>query len=211
MSLASSSARTVSRVFTRLQRNRFDVQLCAQEIEQIRLGGQTPDLGRVLQENRGRGERLAHRNLKRRALFKSGGRGRAHPCHVGEQPLVNQPFIGFGPAFQMHRGLGAAHVKIHAVGDEGRGRRHEIREVEQAFAQRLFRVLPVVPVGAPQAIARTTKPPAGQGFHEPYEGRDSLPVATGGRAWSIRDVRAGTLDMATAINEMVMAEYCTFY
>ena len=51
----------------------------------------------------------------------------------------------------------------------------------------------------------------GEGFHEPYRGRDSLPVATGGQVWSIRDVRAGTLDMATAINEMVSSEYCTLY
>lgn len=65
--------------------------------------------------------------------------------------------------------------------------------------------------GAGEECGAGSSPNVGQGFHEPYEGRDSLPVATGGRAWSIRDVRAGTLDMATAINEMVMAEYCTLY
>ena len=32
--------------------------------------------------------------------------------------------------------------------------------------------------------------------------------ATGGRAWDIAEVRNGTLDMATAINEMIAAEHC---
>jgi hypothetical protein len=39
----------------------------------------------------------------------------------------------------------------------------------------------------------------------------AIPEATSGRAWNIRDVRAGTLDMAEAINEFTAAEYCTLY
>lgn len=54
-------------------------------------------------------------------------------------------------------------------------------------------------------------PDAGQGFHEAYEGQPAIPVATGGRAWSLRDVRAGSLDMATAIAELINDEYCTLY
>ncbi len=51
----------------------------------------------------------------------------------------------------------------------------------------------------------------GQGFHEPYGSAESIPDATGGAVWSIRDVRAGTLDMAEAINEFTEAEYCTLF
>ncbi len=49
------------------------------------------------------------------------------------------------------------------------------------------------------------------GFLAPYMGMDSIPDATGGRAWSIREVRDGTLDMATAINEFAEDEYCTLF
>jgi len=65
--------------------------------------------------------------------------------------------------------------------------------------------------GAGEECGAGSSANVGRGFHEPYAGRPSIPVATGGRVWSIRDVRAGTLDMATAINEMVMAEHCTLY
>jgi len=51
----------------------------------------------------------------------------------------------------------------------------------------------------------------GQGFHDTYLGMPSIPEATGGTAWSIRDVRAGTLDMAEAINEYTASEYCTLF
>jgi hypothetical protein len=56
-----------------------------------------------------------------------------------------------------------------------------------------------------------TSPNVGQGFHEPYNSAESIPDATGGAVWSIRDVRAGTLDMAEAINEFTEAEYCTLF
>lgn len=51
----------------------------------------------------------------------------------------------------------------------------------------------------------------GVGFHESYMGQAAIPEATGGRVWSIREVRAGRLDMATAINELVSSAYCTIY
>ncbi|MCB9602983.1 MAG: hypothetical protein H6721_09890 [Sandaracinus sp.] len=54
-------------------------------------------------------------------------------------------------------------------------------------------------------------PLAGQGFHESYGAQTAIPVATGGRAWNLRDVRGGTLDMATAISELIEDEYCTLY
>lgn len=54
-------------------------------------------------------------------------------------------------------------------------------------------------------------PDSGQGFHEPYGAQIAIPVATGGRAWSLRDVRSGSLDMATAIATLIEDEYCTLY
>jgi hypothetical protein len=65
--------------------------------------------------------------------------------------------------------------------------------------------------GAGEECGAGSSPDVGRGFHAPYRGMPSIPDATGGRVWSIRDVRAGSLDMATAINEMVRAEYCTLY
>jgi hypothetical protein len=39
----------------------------------------------------------------------------------------------------------------------------------------------------------------------------SLPERTDGRAWSIREVRAGTLDMSAAITDLIADEYCTLF
>ena len=46
---------------------------------------------------------------------------------------------------------------------------------------------------------------------QPYGAQIAIPVATGGRAWSLRDVRSGSLDMATAIATLIEDEYCTLY
>jgi hypothetical protein len=50
-----------------------------------------------------------------------------------------------------------------------------------------------------------------EGFSAPYEGAPSLVDATGGRAFSFDDVVAGRLDMGDAIQEFLVAEYCTPY
>jgi hypothetical protein len=62
-----------------------------------------------------------------------------------------------------------------------------------------------------EACGAGTSSDTAQGFHTPYRGMPAIPEATSGRAWNIRDVRAGTLDMAEAINEFTAAEYCTLY
>src|SRR5690606_1114653 len=54
-------------------------------------------------------------------------------------------------------------------------------------------------------------PDSGQGFDAPFAGQTARPVATGGRAWSLRDVRSASLDMATASSELIEDEYCTLY
>lgn len=84
-------------------------------------------------------------------------------------------------------------------------------EVVSALTGAEIRVGAFTAPGAGEECGAGSSPNVGQGFHENYLGRPSIPMATGGRAWSIRDVRAGTLDMATAINELIAAEYCTLY
>jgi hypothetical protein len=55
----------------------------------------------------------------------------------------------------------------------------------------------------------TTEHP--EGFSAPYRGEPSLVDATGGRAFSFDDVVNGRLDMGDAIQEFLVAEYCTPY
>ena len=65
--------------------------------------------------------------------------------------------------------------------------------------------------GAGEFCGAGSSPDVGRGFHAPFNGMPSVAEATGGRAWSIRDVRAGTLDMAEAIGAFARDEYCTLY
>jgi hypothetical protein len=65
--------------------------------------------------------------------------------------------------------------------------------------------------GPGESCGAGISPDVGRGFHTPYMDMEALPSATGGRVWDLRDVRAGTLSMADAINEMVRAEYCTSF
>lgn len=51
----------------------------------------------------------------------------------------------------------------------------------------------------------------GQGFFEPWNGQAAIPVATGGRAWSINQTRNGTINMDQAITQLVTEEFCTLY
>lgn len=56
-----------------------------------------------------------------------------------------------------------------------------------------------------------TSPDVGRGFSGPYTTMpfvSSLPDATGGRYWDLREVRAGHLDMASSINDFLRAVYC---
>ncbi|GAB4207555.1 MAG: hypothetical protein OHK0013_25300 [Sandaracinaceae bacterium] len=50
-----------------------------------------------------------------------------------------------------------------------------------------------------------------EGFSAPYRGAPSLVDATGGRGFSFDDVVGGRLDMGDAIQEFLVAEYCTPY
>jgi hypothetical protein len=98
-----------------------------------------------------------------------------------------------------------------AFGGTGIPVQHTYDEVVTELRSAEVRVGSFAAPGAGEECGAGMSANVGEGFHEPYRGRDSLPVATGGRVWSIRDVRAGGLNMATAISEMVASEYCTLY
>lgn len=85
---------------------------------------------------------------------------------------------------------------------------HTYAEALEALVSREIRVGAFAAPGAGEYCGAGTSPDVGRGFHAPYMGMPSLPEATGGRAWSIRDVRAGTLDMAEAIIEFAQDEHC---
>lgn len=119
---------------------------------------------------------------------------------------------------------GATHVLIHVtddtfverpemlsgfLGSGGVEVQHTYAEVAAELVRLELRVGAFAAPGAGEACGAGASANVGQGFHEPYRGMPALPMQTGGRAWSIRDVRAGTLDMATAINELIEEEYCS--
>jgi hypothetical protein len=52
-------------------------------------------------------------------------------------------------------------------------------------------------------------PDVGRGFSGAFGMQPSLPDATGGRFWDLRQVRAGTIDMSASINDFLRAVYCT--
>ena len=84
-------------------------------------------------------------------------------------------------------------------------------EVQTALVSRQLRVGAFAMPGAGEECGAGSSPNVGQGFHEGYGDNPSLPEATGGRAWDLREVRAGRLSMADAIIEMIRDEYCTLF
>lgn len=88
---------------------------------------------------------------------------------------------------------------------------HTYAETVSALVAAQVRVGAFAAPGAGEECGAGSSSDVGRGFHEPFMGMPALPMATGGRAWSIRDVRAGTLDMATAINEFTADEHCTLF
>jgi len=84
-------------------------------------------------------------------------------------------------------------------------------EVVAALVEREIRVGAFAAPNPPEDCGAGYSPDVARGFFAPYEGMDSIPVATGGQVWSIREVRSGMRDMAEAITAFTMAEYCTLY
>lgn len=46
------------------------------------------------------------------------------------------------------------------------------------------------------------------GWSKPYEGKEPIPDATGGKNFDLGEVRSGTLSLATTINEVVVESHC---
>ena len=119
---------------------------------------------------------------------------------------------------------GATHILIHVTDDTfverpatlsgspfGGGGvmvQHTYSEVVSALTAQMIRVGAFASPSPGEWCGAGSSPNAGAGFHEPWMSQPSLVTATGGMVWNIRDVRAGTLDMATAINEFTEAEHC---
>ena len=114
--------------------------------------------------------------------------------HVTDDTFAERPATLSGFGFP-GSGIAVAHTYAEAVAAL---QEHEVR---------------VGTFAAPMAefCGADTSGNTAQGFFDPYMGMPSIPEATGGQAWSIRDVRMGTLDMAEAISAFTEAEYCTLY
>jgi hypothetical protein len=118
--------------------------------------------------------------------------------------------------------MGATHLIIHVTDDTFRERpqvfshdafqagvpaEHTYAEVSDALVGAQIRVGSFAQL-TPMDCGAGTSTDTAQGFLTPYMGMPSLPDATGGMAWDIAQVRAGTLDMATAINSLIDSSYC---
>ncbi len=88
---------------------------------------------------------------------------------------------------------------------------HTYAEVRDALIAAEIRVGAFAAPGAGEECGAGSSANVGRGFHEAYMGLPSLPESTGGRVWSIREVRAGTLDMAASIRDLLEDEYCTLF
>lgn len=111
----------------------------------------------------------------------------------------------------------ATHVIIHVTDDtflespahfsNGLPAMHTYAETSAALVANQIRV-GAFAQQTPVFCGAGTSANTARGFLESYDGMPSLPEATGGRAWDIADVRSGSLDMATAINELVASSHC---
>jgi hypothetical protein len=88
---------------------------------------------------------------------------------------------------------------------------HTYAEVSEELIADEIRVGAFAIPGAGESCGAGISPDVGRGFHTPYMDMEALPSATGGRVWDLREVRAGRLSMADAINEMLRAEYCSAF
>ncbi len=112
---------------------------------------------------------------------------------------------------------GATHIVIHVTDDtfrehpasfsSGLPAQHTYAETSAALVAAQIRV-GAFAQSTPMACGAGTSANTAQGFFVSYNGMTPLPDATHGRVWDIADVRSGALDMATAINELIVAEHC---
>ena len=119
---------------------------------------------------------------------------------------------------------GATHIVIHVTDDTfeeppytysgtfggGVPAVHHYSQVVDALVSREIRV-GAFAMEVPEDCGAGTSADTARGFFTPFFGMPSFPEATGGRVWSIADVRAGTVDMATVIGDLIAGEHCTVF
>jgi hypothetical protein len=114
---------------------------------------------------------------------------------------------------------GATHIAIHVTDDTFRESPARFGgpggvQAMHTYQQTLDALVAAqVRVGAfaqstPAFCGAGTSANTAQGFFVSYNGATPLPDATNGRVWDIADVRSGSLDMATSINELIAASHC---
>jgi hypothetical protein len=113
---------------------------------------------------------------------------------------------------------GATHIVIHVTDDTfreaparfgfgGVQAMHTYAETSDALVAHQIRVGAFAQY-TPADCGGATSDNTAQGFFVSYGGATPLPDATSGRVWDIAEVRSGSLDMATAINELVADSHC---
>lgn len=82
-------------------------------------------------------------------------------------------------------------------------------EATTALVDHEFHVGVFAETGTGDDCGAGRSPDVGRGFSGPYDMMPSLPDATGGRWWDLREVRAGNLDMTTEIQAFLRSVYCS--
>ncbi|AKF07791.1 VWA domain-containing protein [Sandaracinus amylolyticus] len=116
---------------------------------------------------------------------------------------------------------GATRVIVHVTDDTFAERpqrlsdavtvQHTYAEVASELVTRELRVGAFAVPGAGEPCGAGSSPDVGRGFHAPFGAMPSLPMQTRGRAYDLRAVRSGSLDMAASITELLADEYCTLF
>ncbi|UJR79605.1 VWA domain-containing protein [Sandaracinus amylolyticus] len=116
---------------------------------------------------------------------------------------------------------GATRVIVHVTDDtfaerpqvlsESVAVEHTYAEVASELVSRELRVGAFAVPGVGEPCGAGSSPDVGRGFHAPFGSMPSLPMQTRGRAYDLRAVRSGTLDMAASITELLADEYCTLF
>jgi hypothetical protein len=110
--------------------------------------------------------------------------------HVTDDTFVERPGVLSG------EWGGGVHVQFNYV------------EVTTALTDRHFHVGVFGQSGVGDDCGAGHSPDVGRGFSSDFGTLPSLPEATGGRFWDLREVRAGNVDVATSIDDFLRDVYC---
>ncbi len=110
--------------------------------------------------------------------------------HVTDDTFAERPAVLSG------EWGGGVHVQFNYV------------EATTALVDRGFRVGVFAETGVGDDCGAGRSPDVGRGFSGPFGTMPSLPEATAGRFWDLREVRAGRLDMASEIETFLRSVHC---